>query len=118
MDPNLAITQVRTMEESLALNTSLQREMMMVVTGFAVITLGMATLGLAGVMAYAVSRRRREIGLRMALGASTTDVRRAVLRRASRLVGGGYRGAISRVRWPVRGCSSRCCTACSRRTRS
>ena len=60
--------------------------MMVLVIGFAVVTLSMATLGLGGVMAYMVSRRRREIGLRMALGACGGDVSRAVLGSAGRLV--------------------------------
>jgi putative ABC transport system permease protein len=85
-DPRLAITQVRTMRESLDLSTSLQRELMMLVAGFAAITLGMATTGLAGVMAYAVSRRRREFGLRMALGARSGDISRGVILSAGRLI--------------------------------
>ncbi len=49
----------------------------------------MATLGLGGVMAYTVSRRRREIGLRMALGAGRSDVSRAVIAGAARMVVAG-----------------------------
>jgi hypothetical protein len=86
LDAGLPITQVRTMRESVDLATELPREMMALVAGFAAITLGMATLGLGGVMAYTVSRRRREIGLRMALGARGSDISRAVIRNAGRLI--------------------------------
>jgi len=86
VDPGLPITQVRTMRESVDLATELPRQMMALVAGFAAITLGMATLGLGGVMAYTVSRRKREIGLRMALGARGSDISRAVLRNAGRLI--------------------------------
>jgi predicted permease len=86
LDPELAITQVRTMRESVDLATQLQREMMALVGGFAAVTLAMATLGLGGVMAYLVSRRRREIGLRMALGAARDDIARSVMGQAGRLV--------------------------------
>lgn len=89
LDPELAITQVRTMEESIALATSLPRAMMLLAGGFAVIALAMSTLGLGGVMAYTVSRRRREIGLRIALGASGGDVARSVVGRAARLACAG-----------------------------
>jgi len=86
LDPSLAISQVRTMRQSVDLATALPREMLALVAGFALVTLGMATLGLAGVMAYAVSRRKREIGLRMALGASRGDVSRAIVGGAGRLI--------------------------------
>jgi len=86
LDPALAISQVRTMRESLDRATLLQRQMMALVAVFAGLTLGMATLGLSGVMAYIVSRRRREIGLRIALGANRADVSRAVIRSAGTLV--------------------------------
>jgi predicted permease len=89
LDPDLPITQVRTMRQSVDQDISLSRRMMVLVAGFGVITLGMAILGVAGVMAYAVSRRRREIGLRMALGARSSDVSRAVFRDAARLVFAG-----------------------------
>jgi predicted permease len=86
LDPELAITQVRTMRESVDLATQLQRQMMALVGGFAAVTLALATLGLGGVMAYLVSRRRREIGLRMALGAARGDIARNVMGQAARLV--------------------------------
>jgi ABC-type antimicrobial peptide transport system permease subunit len=86
LDPELAITQVRTMRESVDLATQLQRQMMALVGGFAAVTLALATLGLGGVMAYLVSRRRREIGVRMALGAARGDIARSVMGQAGRLV--------------------------------
>lgn len=74
------------MRQAVDAATSLSREMMLLVLGFAMVTLAMSTLGLSGVMACAVSRRTREFGLRMALGARAGDVSRAVIRRAARLL--------------------------------
>jgi len=86
LDPALPLAQLRTMQEAVDLETALPREMMTLVIGFAALALGMAALGLGGVMAYAVSRRRREIGLRMALGARGGDIQRAVMRDALKLI--------------------------------
>jgi len=85
LDPALAISQVRTMRESVDRATDMPRHLMALVTGFALLTLGMSTLGLGGVIAYTVSRRMRELGLRVALGASRGDVFRAVILSAARL---------------------------------
>jgi putative ABC transport system permease protein len=90
LDPTLPITQVRTMRESVESATSMSRGMMLLVAGFAAVALALSTLGLGGVMAYAVKRRTREIGLRMALGAHRGDVSRAVMRSAARLIGAGF----------------------------
>jgi ABC-type antimicrobial peptide transport system permease subunit len=63
--------------------------MLVLVAGFGVVTLVMATMGLSGIMLYSVSRRRREIGLRIALGARPGDISRGVLASAARLVAEG-----------------------------
>ncbi len=89
LDPGLPITQVRTMRQSVDLSISLERQMMTLVAGFGAITLAMAAMGLSGVMLYTVSRRRREIGLRIALGASPRDISRGVLGAAAWLVASG-----------------------------
>jgi predicted permease len=89
LDSELAITQLRTARESVDLATRLDRQILALVGGFAAVTLAMATLGLGGVMAYLVSRRRREIGVRMALGAARGDIARNVMGQAARLVATG-----------------------------
>ena len=86
LDSALPVSQVRTMRQSVDLDTELPRSMTALVTGFALVTLGMSTLGLGGVMAYTVSRRKRELGLRIALGAGRADISHAVIRNAGRLI--------------------------------
>jgi predicted permease len=66
---------------------------------FGVLALLLAALGLYGVTAYAVSRRRAEIGLRMALGAAPSGVVSMVLRRVSLLVGLGILGGLAASLW-------------------
>ena len=68
------------MEDILGESTSDRRFHMVLFGGFAGLAMLLAAAGLYGVLSYGVSRRRGEIGLRLALGASGSDVRRLILR--------------------------------------
>ena len=89
IDPNLTIFKVRTLSDYLELTRSSQRFAVSTYGGMGVFGLVLATIGLAGVTAYAVARRRKEIGIRMALGARQAQVLRLVLREGMALVGVG-----------------------------
>jgi macrolide transport system ATP-binding/permease protein len=79
-------------------STYLHRSSAWLVGGFAVMALFLSVVGLYGVVAYSVSRRTREIGVRMALGAQHSSVYRLILAEAGRLIatgiGAGLLGAI------------------------
>jgi putative ABC transport system permease protein len=75
----LPVTDVRTMAEVISRSTSRQRFNMLLMSVFAGAALLLAVIGVYGLMAYSVQQRTQEIGIRMALGAETGDVRRMVL---------------------------------------
>ena len=80
MDPNVPVMRVRMMEEYL--NDAMARERLIAFLSgfFGILALGLASVGLYGVMAYAVTQRTREVGIRMALGAQPGDVVRMIVR--------------------------------------
>ena len=87
--PNLPIDTARTMDEAVAASVAPPRFRTLLLAVFAITATLIATCGLYGLMAYAVTQRRREIGVRMALGAERRDVLRLVLTRAFRIVAAG-----------------------------
>lgn len=84
-DPDLPLSQVRTFEEAVSRSLWQQRLPGQIVGLFAVLALALAAVGLYGVVAYSITRRTRELGVRLTLGATRGQVVRMVLRQAATL---------------------------------
>jgi ABC-type antimicrobial peptide transport system permease subunit len=98
MDNDHPVFNYRTFTDSIALQAAQPRFEAVLVSGFAAIALLLSALGLYAVLSYVVSQRVRELGLRMAFGASRSDILRLVLRRALILAGLGIAmGAVASI---------------------
>jgi len=86
LDPNLALYEMITLQEQVNRSTSEQLVAVTLVAFFGGLALLLASIGLYGVMSYTVSQSTRELGLRMALGASASNVLRLVLSRGLLLI--------------------------------
>jgi predicted permease len=99
VDPELPVARLQTLDDVVARSVSEPRFYMLLLGAFAVMAVSLAALGIFGVMSYAVVQRRREIGIRVALGAHPRDVLGMVLRQALLLavsgVGLGLLGTVA-----------------------
>jgi putative ABC transport system permease protein len=80
LDPDQPVVGLQTLDDYLDSTLAQRRQTMVLIAGFAAVALVLAVIGLYGVMAYSVSQRTMEIGIRRAIGAQTGDILRMVLR--------------------------------------
>lgn len=89
LDPSLALFRPQTMDDVIANNMHDATVQAFLLSGFAVLALVLAAIGLYGVMSYLVTQRTREIGIRMALGARQSNVLSLILKRGAKLTAAG-----------------------------
>ena len=79
LDPKIPMFDAKTFEEHIGLSLFLQRMAATILSIFGLLALSLAAVGVYGVMAYAVSQRTRELGIRISIGASRSDVLKLIL---------------------------------------
>jgi hypothetical protein len=102
LDPDLAVAQVKTLDEIMADSVAQPRFYMILLGAFAAVAILLSSIGIYGVIAYLVGQRSREIGIRMALGASRGRVMRMVVQEGTVMtsagIGLGLLGALALTR--------------------
>jgi predicted permease len=89
VDPTLPLMNVRTQDEQVAIDLSEERLFVAMTSGFGLLALALASVGIYGIMAYSVANRTSEIGIRLALGAQPAQVRGMILRESTWLACAG-----------------------------
>jgi putative ABC transport system permease protein len=89
VDPDILVERTITLDDLIAQHSSTRRLGVLLVSLFSGASLLLSAVGLYGVLAYSVSQRKREIGVRIALGAQTSNILRLVLRHGLKIVGTG-----------------------------
>ncbi len=89
IDRTVPVSAVRAMDDVIARSVAKPRFTTVIVGGFAVVTLLLGAVGIFGVMSYVVSQRSHEMGVRAALGATSSDIARHVLRQSATVAGSG-----------------------------
>lgn len=103
LDPNLAVSRIQTFDDAIAESLARDRLSALVSSAFALCALLLVSLGLYGLLAFLVTERTKEIGIRIALGAHVGRLTRSVIGGGLRLVGVGaalgIAGALLLLRW-------------------
>jgi len=102
IDPNLPVYETRTLEKQVAQSLSRERLVSTMTATFGTLATLLAVVGLYGVMSYTVSRRRREIGVRVAFGASAWNIRWLVIREVLIIAATGIALALPAAWWLAR----------------
>ncbi|HEX6693531.1 MAG TPA: ABC transporter permease [Longimicrobiales bacterium] len=89
VDPDLPLYDIATMNERISTSLADNRIRTVLLVGFGVIAVLLAAIGIYGVLAYSVLQRTSEIGVRLALGSSTSTVFRLIVAQGMKLLGGG-----------------------------
>jgi putative ABC transport system permease protein len=97
IDPNQPVAQIRPLRDFVSADVAQPRFTMLVIASFAAAALLLAAIGLYGVIAFGVTKRTREIGVRVALGAVRADILRLIMRRGFVLTGAGLAIGIAAV---------------------
>lgn len=95
LDPDLPMTSIRTQRQQINANLQQERLFATLTAGFGLLALLLASVGVYGIMAYTVTQRTNEIGIRLALGAQRSQVRSMVLREAAWLALAGVAAGLA-----------------------
>src|SRR5215469_11709330 len=95
IDRDLPVTRLRTQREQIEATLQIERALAALTSGFGVLAIALACVGIYGIMAYSVAQRTNEIGIRLALGAQPGQIRGMVLRESTWITAAGLLAGVA-----------------------